>query len=456
MDVERLGIEEITAAVGGSIYYRSDFKDHNEVCIDTRKLQQGDIYIAIKGENFNGNKFVEEASQKGASICIVEEIAFDVKNLKESTIILVADTKKALRELAKFYRSRLRLKVIGVTGSTGKTTTKDLIAAALSSRYKVFKTKGNFNNEIGLPLMIFKLDNSFDVAVLEMGMSNFGEIHNLADIARPDIAVITNIGISHIENLGSRENILKAKLEITDFFGKSNTLIVNGEDDLLGSLEDERYILVKAGFGEEFYLHSKNISLYEDGIEYNVVKGNEASGIRVRIDIPGKHNVLNSLLAYGCGNILGLRNEEICSGFKNLEATSMRLDIINCGKFKIINDCYNASPDSMKAALEVQTHMEAKRRIAVLGTMRELGHESYNAHKEVAEFAREKGIDLLIVLGEYGNAYKEGFQRDKDFMHMDSAEGAAELLKGIIKEGDLVLFKASRAMKFESIIEMIK
>lgn len=454
--MEHLSLEEIVSAVGGSIYYRSGSVQYNEVCIDTRKLQQGDIYVAIKGENFNGNKFVEDASQKGASICIVEEIAFEISKLKESTIILVEDTKKALRDLAKYYRSRLQLKIIGVTGSTGKTTTKDLVAAALSSKFKVFKTKGNFNNEIGLPLMIFNLDNSYDVAVLEMGMSNFGEIHRLADIARPDIAAITNIGISHIENLGSRENIMKAKLEITDFFDKNSTLIVNGEDELLKSLKTDRYKLIKVGLGREFDIYSKNVSLFEESIEYNVVKDNEELEGRVKLNIPGKHNVLNSLLAYACGQLLGLESEDICRGFMNLEATSMRLDIIPCGRYRIINDCYNASPDSMRAALDVQAHMAAKRRIAVLGTMRELGHESYNAHREVARYARENGIDLLVTLGEFGDAYKEGFQRDDDFVYMDTPEGAAEFLKGSLEEGDLVLFKASRAMKFESIINMLK
>lgn len=454
--MEYLSLEEITSAVGGTIYYKSKADTCNEVCIDTRKLQEGNLYIAIKGENFNGNNFVEQASDKGASICIVEEIAFETSKLKETTVILVEDTKKALKDLAKYYRSKLKLKIIGVTGSTGKTTTKDLIAAALSVKFKVFKTKGNFNNEIGLPLMIFNLNNNYDIAVLEMGMSNFNEIHRLADVARPDIAVITNIGMSHIESLGSRENILKAKLEITDFLNKYSTLIVNGEDDLLEKVQPANYNILKVGFKEYFDLYSRNISLFEDSIEYNVVKGNKEIEQKVKINVPGKHNVLNSLLAFACADILGVTSEEICAGFKKLEATSMRLDIINCGEFRIINDCYNASPDSMKAALDVQKNMEAKRRIAILGTMRELGNEAYNAHAQVGRYAKESGIDLLITIGEYGNAYKEGFNSEEGFVMMEDAYMTADYLKSIMKEGDLVLFKASRAMKFETIIEMIK
>ena len=285
--MEYISLEEILEAVQGELYHKGSNLNYNDICIDTRKLAAGNIYIAIKGEVYNGNDFVEEAVQKGALLCIVDEISFDINRVKNSTIIKVEDTKKALMSLAKYYRQKLHIKVIGVTGSTGKTTTKDLIAAALSSRYKVFKTKGNFNNEIGLPLMIFSLDSTYDIAVLEMGMSNLNEIHRLADVARPDIAVITNIGISHIENLGSRENILKAKLEITDFFNNNNILIVNGENDLLSNLESKKFNLIKVGFSEDFNYYSEKVSLFEESIEYNVVEENILLKPRININIPG-------------------------------------------------------------------------------------------------------------------------------------------------------------------------
>ncbi|WP_163194808.1 UDP-N-acetylmuramoyl-tripeptide--D-alanyl-D-alanine ligase [Clostridium thermarum] len=453
--MKQITLREIIDAVDGEVYHSCSKDIFNDICIDTRKLQRGNIYIAIKGEVFNGNEFVVEAVQKGASICIVEELAFDIKDIGNATIILVKDTKKALRDLAKYYRAKLDIKVIGVTGSTGKTTTKDLIAAGLSSKYKVFKTQGNFNNEIGLPLMIFNLDDSYDVAVLEMGMSNFDEIHRLADIARPDLAVITNIGISHIENLGSRENILKAKMEIVDFFTEKNTLIVNGEDDLLSTLKSCDYKLIKVGFNKVFDYHSENISLFEDRVEYNVVEGGQYFDNKIQIKIPGKHNVLNSLLAVACGRALGLDVDTIAEGFNNLEATSMRLDIIKREAYTIINDCYNASPDSMKAALDVQVNMKAVRKIAVLGTMRELGSEAFNAHKEVAEYAKAKGIDLLICIGEYEEAYRRGFNCDSNFVHFENTMAATEYIKSILSKGDLILFKASRAMKFETIVNEI-
>ena len=449
-------LSEIIKAIGGQIYHEGSNFFYNDICIDTRKIQPGNMYVAIKGEVFNGNLFVEEASQKGAAVCIVDEIAFDIGKLRNSTVILVEDTKKALRELAKYYRSKLNLRVIGVTGSTGKTTTKDLIAAALGAKYKVFKTKGNFNNEIGLPLMIFNLDDSYDIAVLEMGMNNLNEIHRLADIARPDLAVITNIGISHIENLGTRENILKAKMEITDFFNSSNTLIINGENDLLSTVSSDKYRVITVGFSKVFNYYSENISLSEDSIEYNVVEGCKSLEPRIHIEVPGKHNVLNSLLAVACCRTFGMEVSDMVKGFESLEATSMRLDIIKTKGYTIINDCYNASPDSMKAALDVQADMKSARNIAVLGTMKELGKEAFNAHKEVAQYAKAKGVDLLISIGEHEDAYREGYNYDSCFMHFNTTEAAVEYIKNILRDGDLILFKASRAMKFETIVNVIR
>lgn len=454
--MEYISLEEILEAVEGQLYHKGGNLNYKDICIDTRKIVAGNIYIAIKGEVFNGNDFVEEAVEKGALLCIVDEISFDLKKVKDSTIIKVQDTKKALMNLAKYYRSKLNIKVIGVTGSTGKTTTKDLIAAALSSKYKVFKTKGNFNNEIGLPLMIFSLDSSYDIAVLEMGMSNLQEIHRLADVARPDIAVITNIGISHIENLGSRENILKAKLEITDFFNKNNTLIVNGDNDLLSNLESKDFDLIKIGSSKDFNYYSEKVSLLEESIEYNVVEDNKLLDPRIKINIPGKHNVVNSLLSVACGRLLGLDISDINEGFNRLEATSMRLDVIRCTGYTVINDCYNASPDSMKAALDVQANMKGNRKIAVLGTMKELGTESYNAHREVAQYAKLKGIHILISIGDSKEAYREGFQNDEKFVHFDNLDEAGQYIKNLVEPGDLILFKASRAMKFENLVNLIK
>jgi UDP-N-acetylmuramoyl-tripeptide--D-alanyl-D-alanine ligase len=225
--MEKLTLNEIIDAVKGNVVKNGEERQFTAVSTDTRTILKDSIFIALKGANFNGNDYAAQASMKGAAVCVVDEITFNLKDIEgRCTVIKVEDGKAALMNLAKYYRSKLMIRVIGITGSTGKTSTKDLVAAVLSSKYKVFKTKGNFNNEIGLPLMIFNLNNTYDAAVLEMGMSNFGEIHNLANIARPDVAIITNIGVSHIEYLKTRENILKAKMEITDFFNHDNILII--------------------------------------------------------------------------------------------------------------------------------------------------------------------------------------------------------------------------------------
>ena len=339
--------------------------------------------------------------------------------------------------------------MVGITGSTGKTSTKDLVAAVLSQKFKVFKTLGNFNNEIGLPMMIFKLDKSYDVAVLEMGMSDLGEIHNLCDTAKPNIAIITNIGMSHLENLKTRENILKAKMEITDFFTGDNVLIVNSDNDLLENISASKYKLIKTGIDSEADFKACNLKIHENKIEFNLMENGNLINKSIKVNVPGRHNVLNSILAVACAREMGMTYDEINSGFKRLEATSMRLDIIKGEKFTIINDCYNASPDSMLAAIDVLCDVSGKSKIAILGTMRELGDGAFNAHKQVGEYAKAKNIDLLITLGEFNEAYKEGFSDINKCRSFETYNEAVSFLKGIISKNDVVLVKASRYMKFE-------
>jgi UDP-N-acetylmuramoyl-tripeptide--D-alanyl-D-alanine ligase len=457
--VENVKLEEIIKAVNGELVITGEKDEYNSVSTDTRKIEKGDIFIALKGENFNGNNFVQTAIEKGASLCIVSEINFDKEKIgKSSYVIKVESTNKALLDLAKYYKSKLDIKVVAITGSTGKTSTKDLVAAVLSEKYKVFKTEGNFNNEIGLPLMIFKLDKSYDIAVLEMGMNHFNEIHNMAEAAKPDIAIITNIGISHIENLGSRENILKAKLEVTDFFSKDSILIVNGDNDLLSNFESDKYKVCKIGTEKKFDFNGENLNLEEESIEFDVLEQGETAYKGFNVNVPGKHNVLNSLTAIACGKVLDMNYEDIQTGIKNLKATSMRLDIIKEKGFTIINDCYNASPDSMKAAIDVMKNVKGKRTIALLGSMRELGNEGYRAHREVSEYAKEKGIDLLFSIGEFSEAYKEGFEEinKENYKSFLNNEEAAKYIKNIIKDGDIILVKASRAMKLEEIVKELR
>ena len=444
--------EELLKYSEGEIILNNKNKKFNKLSTDTRKIEKDNIFLALKGENFNGNKYVKEAFEKGASIAIVDEVLYNEEEIN-GIVIKVKDTKKALLSIARGYREKLGIKVVAITGSTGKTSTKDLVSAFLSGKYKVFKTKGNFNNEIGLPLMVLELDSSIDVAVLEMGMSNFNEIHNLAECAKPDIAIITNIGVSHIENLKTRENILKAKMEITDFFNKNNILILNSEDDMLQTVNSNMYEIINIGYNQNCNYFAKNIKLDKETTSFDFNYNGEMNTIT--LPMVGIHNVLNALLGIAASYKLGLIVDEIKEGLKNLEATSMRLEFIeNEFGIEIINDCYNASPDSMKAALDVLKDREGKRKIAILGTMRELGDEANRCHKEVGEYAKDR-VDLLISCGEHIDDFKEGFEKDKIKLY-NTKVNLINDLNSIIKPGDVVLVKASRGEKFEEIVEKLK
>lgn len=448
-----LTLNEIISATKGKILYEKEGLEFNNVCIDTRKIKNNNIYIAIKGENFDGNDYVEKAFENGASMAIVSSIKTPIEEMTyKGTIILVDDTRKALGDLAGYYRDKLGLKVVGITGSVGKTSTKDIVAAFLSGKYNVFKTKGNFNNDIGLPLMILELDYSYDVAVLEMGMSNLHEIEYLANIAKPDIGIITNIGISHIENLKTKDNILKAKMEITSLFNKENTLILNGEDELLKKISSNCYEVVKIGYNYEYEINGDNIILGERETTFDV--NVQDKKYNFTINMPGKHNVLNSLLAVATSIKLGLDFDEMKKGLNSFEATSMRLEITEQNGIKIINDCYNASPSSMKAAIDVLNNYKKERKVAILGTMLELGDKAYESHKDIGEYLRDR-CDLLIAIGEFSKAYKEGFNNE-NIITFENRDLAIREIKNILSKNDVVLIKASRGAKFEEIVTLLQ
>lgn len=467
--MEHMTFDEILSAVQGDVVLQGEYAGFNDINTDTRKIEKGNIFIALKGENFDANDYIKEASEKGAVICIVNSIKYKTEEIqKYTTVIKVQDTGKALLDLAEFYRTKLNLKVVAITGSTGKTSTKDLVAATLSSKYKVFKTAGNFNNQIGLPLMVFKLDNSYDIAVLEMGMNNLEEIHSMAKVARPDIALITNVGTAHIGMLGSRENILKAKLEITDFFNDKSVLIINGDNDLLSTVKSDKFRIVKTGIDTEVEFKAEGIELGEETVNFQVREEEHISIDKFHVDVPGKHTIYNALLAIACGRLLHMNNEEMKQGLKNLQTTSMRLDITRGNKFNIINDCYNANAESMKAAIEVLKNVNSNRRIAVLGTMGEQGNLAFESHRTVGQCAGENGVDLLLTHGEFSSAYEEGFKESLiskstediskgEFKAFDDYDKAVEyLLNEYLKTGDTVLVKASRSARFETIVDKLK
>lgn len=448
-----MNLDEILEATGGKVINRGKDFYYNNFSIDSRTIGKGDFFIAIKGERFNGNDFVKKAFLSSASVCMVDEERFQKSDLKEDNwLILVKDCREALKNMAEFYRKKLNIPVIAVTGSVGKTSTKDLIAGVVSSKLKTFKTKGNYNNDLGLPLMILSIDESYEACVLELGMNHIGEIDVLAKIAKPDIAVITNVGTSHIEYLKTRENILKAKMEITNYFTKENKLIVNGDNDLLAKVSGKDYDVLTCGFSENNKYIISNESLNSDNIEFTLVEGSNKYKFKVP-GVYGKHSILNASLAACVGLTLGLNKKEIQKGFESIELTPMRMEISSKNGFTIINDSYNASPDSMKAAIDVLENYKSYRKIALLGTMGELGVLSDKSHKEIGAYAKDK-VDMLLTFSKYNDSYKNGF--GEEIICFNNVNDLYTFILKKVKKQDVILIKASRSEKYENIVKMLK
>lgn len=430
---------------------------------DTRKISKGDVYIGIKGEKFDGSCFWEEALKKGASVVIVENISFtqDNKELwKDRTIIKVKNTLQALYEIASYKRSLYNISVIAITGSVGKTSTKDIIASVVSQKYKTLKTEANFNNNIGLPFTILKLKDH-QALVLEMGMNHLGEIHLLTSIAKPNICVITNIGTSHIGNLGSRENILKAKLEILDGC-KNPTIIINNDNDLLHSwYENEKYNknIKTFGINEISDYNSNNIKMETQSSKFTCKINNEK--VEINVPVGGEHFILNSLCAIAVGNELGIENEKIKKGIGQFELTKKRMDIIELKNgIKIINDSYNASFESMKASIKYLSTFVKNRKIAVLGDMLELGEFAKELHENVGKEIYNNKIDILICSGDSARyiakqAENEGMSKDTIYFLKDKKQILQKINK-LMNPNDVILFKASNGMKFFDIVDELK
>ncbi len=431
----------------------------NNFVIDSRKVEKGDCFVAIKGENNNGNKFLEMALEKGASVCLVDEMPEEniVKKYNNSTIIKVEDGTKAIQEIAKYKRSLYDIPVIAVTGSVGKTSTKDIIASILSQKYNVLKTEGNFNNHIGLPMTLLKLKDHTAV-VVEMGMNHFNEIRVLTNIAKPTVAVITNIGTSHIGNLGSRENILKAKLEILEGLKENGTVIINNDNDLLSNWAQtvDNYNVFTYGIVNKSKLIPKEIKEKNDGTEYKV-NINEKE-YEVKVPVGGRHFIYNSLCAIAVGKTLNIEPEKIIQGISSFKLTSKRMDFKKVKNDAIvIADYYNASYDSVKSALEVVKSYKANRRIAVLGDMLELGDFAKQLHEEVGNEVFKNNIDILITVGELSkNIAKTAKEKGlKEVYECDNNKEAAQILNAKIQKDDLILLKASNGMKFGEIFDAI-
>lgn len=448
--MEKLYLKEIAEAMGGTVLFGNDDVYSESVVMDSRKVTENSLFFGIAGDHVDGNDYFLAAFEQGASIAIIER-DMDVIPTDQKGLIKVSSTRDAMVDLAKYYRNKVLkdIRFIAITGSVGKTTAKDLLSGMLQSKYKVFKTRGNYNNELGLPLMIFSMDSSYDLAVLEMGMASFGEIHLLADIVRPELAMITNIGSSHIEILKTKENILKAKMEIADFFGKDNTLFVNGDDPQLAVVTDKPYKIVTAGIAVGSY-RARNISLEPGWSEFDVTRDDEALG-HIRLEVPGMHNVSNGILCFAVADHLGIRTEDLAD--MTMEHTGMRLEELSYEHVTVINDAYNSSPESARAGLDT-LYLRDGRKVALFGDMLELGEYADQAHREVGAYARDK-VDVFIAVGDHSRDYGEGFG-SQDFHGYPTFEDAVIALPNLLDEGDLVYLKASRSMKFERFLDLLE
>ncbi len=454
--MENMSLSEIIQAVDGSFGYPADVMV-STVSTDTRKITENSVFVALKGENFDGHDFGAKAMELGACAVVAE------RPIEGARCIIVDSTAQALLDLAHYYRMKFQIPLIGVTGSVGKTTTKDMIACVVARKYKTLKTQGNHNNEIGLPLTLFGLDSSYESAVIEMGMSHFGEISRLSLCACPTCAVITNIGVSHIENLGTQENILKAKLEILDGADYGAPLILCKDDKLLAGAEIRggREVIYYSVKKKNCDVYASDIATRDNKIYFNINhEGGKTSAV---INCLGEHNVKNALAAFCVGRTLGISPEEIAEGIGDFAPDGLRQNIsVKNGKTFII-DCYNAAPDSMKAALSVLSQAEVGengRRFCVLGDMLELGKNARTYHKNVGEYVANSKADWLLCYGENSvyyieGAVKKGFDGEK-CRHFDSREEMAEFLKSEFKEGDTALFKGSRGMKLEEVVNALE
>ncbi len=415
------------------------------VSTDSRKVQKGSLYIPINGEKFNGNSFIKDAFLNGASYSLVEKKYYE-KNYRELegfNLFVVEDTLVALLEYTREFLEKTNIKVIGVTGSNGKTSTKDFLYSIMKVSNSVGANEGNYNNNIGLPLTVLNSDPNLEYLILEMGMSEFGEIDLLANAARPIVSVITNIGTSHIAQLGSRNNILKAKMEIVNYFGENNILIVNADDPYLSTITSNKYQLIKASVSE-LDSYDKRI----DGFYCMTYKG-----INININVRGFHQVYNSFMALKVAEILGVSLEDIKQGIESYRGEAMRFTLVRKGDIRVVNDAYNSSYASLKVALETIIAMDANRKIAVIGDVLELGDSSAEEHRKIGRLPQMKELDMLLTIGEFA---KEICYYNSNAVHFKDISKLSNYLNKNLRAGDLVLVKASRGMKLERIVELIE
>lgn len=456
--MEYLTIKELILASEGQLVSKCNEETIvSNIVIDSRKAGKDSAFVAIVGENLDGHNFINLAINQGCKTIIKNKNNnVDIEN-KEVNVIEVSDTEIALGDIAKFYKNKFKIPFIAVTGSVGKTTTRDMVYSTISAKYNSLKNVGNLNNQFGVPLTLFNLNKEHECAVIEMGMSGFNEIEYLANIVNPQIGIISNIGYSHVEHLGSRDGIFKAKMEIATNFDENSLLIVNGDDDCLKTLKTKVlvYKLRTFGFDKDNDIYCESYEMDEESINFVAV----INGKKEELFIPtvGKHNIYNAMAAILVGLNLNMTIEEIKDGLKNFQCTKNRLDIIKKDKLTIIDSVYNASIDSMSAALNILGRYE-NRRVAILGDMFEMGEFAEFGHRQVGKAALGN-IDIMIAIGKDSEfivkELKENNMNENNLYHFETKEEAIESLDNIIKDGDVILVKASRGMNLEKVVEYL-
>lgn len=465
-----LTIQEIAASCGGILTLQGGGVDGDSrvssVAIDSREAEAGGVFIAAIGERVDGHRFVPSVFAKGAALAVVQktpecvEEEHGVRAKQWGSYVLVEDTLQALQDIAEYYRRKLPVKVVGITGSSGKTSTKELAASVLSEKYKVLKTTGNLNNEIGVPLTLLSIRPEHEVAVVEMGISDFGEMHRLSRMARPDICVITNIGQSHLKDLKTRDGILKAKSEIFDYMAEDGEICLNGEDDKLCTLKEIK------GHKPHFFGLGGNPP--EEVAARDIVGkglgGSEAviAGIPVHIPLPGEHMVLNAAAAVCVAKLLGLTAEEMAAGLGKVQPVDGRDNIIRLPHHTLIDGCYNANPASMKAAIDLLALADTEK-VAILGDMFNLGEDAHELHGQIGAYAARAGIDRIICVGEEaGYMYQEAQAAawpGQQAVYFPDREALLEALASegccLTPEGSAILVKASHGMEFVQVRDFL-
>src|SRR2546429_1426798 len=446
-----LSIVQIAELSGAKLEQGDGKISIERISTDSRTIKKGELFIALRGENFDGHKFVEATAKAGAAGAVVD-LKWNGKVPAKFAIIRAEDTLLGYQKLAANYRKALSIKVLAITGSNGKTSTKDFAASVLGRKFRVTKTQGNFNNHVGLPRTILEATSNDEVAVWEIGMNHPGEVAPLAKIAAPNAAIITNIGVAHIEFMGTRDAIAKEKGALAEAVAAEGAVILNGDDPFSKGIAERTCAHVIFAGTKEGTVRAIDIQQSADGSEFTIIEG--AHRCRAQLPVPGLHMVQNALLAVAAGRAFGVSLEECAAGLVSAPLTKARLQIREINGVKFIDDSYNANPDSMKAALRTLMELDTDgKRVAVLGRMLELGAESERGHREVGETAATLGIDHLIAIADDTIAVAAAKAGLENSAVAKDASEAAEMLSEIVRPGDLVLIKGSRSSRTELVLD---